>query len=268
MDNVIIRNHCGWEKIDNPFLPLIEAARAGMNACCGDLLREIRLQGSIARGDARPGLADLDMIGLLHGSPSEDVHCCLEELAASLGVTTSLVSRFDLEAIDAVELQPFRRFVLSSDSLCVHGADTLTQQTQSMERVALARLVTSELAEIVSEYVEWADDLRSASESERRFACRIIAKDLLKVLRGVLLLRGASYEVAIPQIAGQTSDVAPEATDIADRLLSLYCEPITDVEHISDAARASAEFLNCSPEMSLLRGLPDLDRPSSETVMR
>lgn len=43
MDEIVIRNHCAHERIDPRFLPLIEAARAGILACCEGRVRELRL---------------------------------------------------------------------------------------------------------------------------------------------------------------------------------------------------------------------------------
>lgn len=268
MNEVLIRNQCALERIDPRFVPLVEAARAGMVACCEGRLQELRLQGSIARGDAHVGLADLDMLALMHGSSLEEENCCLRELAARLGAGTDLVSRYDLEAIDANSLEPFRRFVLSSDSVCVQGADSVTIHVQSMERSALARLVTPAPTTMLPDYLAWTEELSNANDAERRFASRIIGKDFLKVLRGVLLLRGAPYQAAIPEIAAQVSSFAPDAVGIAERLFALYSEPTTDVDAIGLGANVAATFLTGCPELDLLHGASDvglesLDRPTS-----
>lgn len=252
MDEILIRNNCSLEQVDPRFLPLIERARAGMLACCCAQVHEIRLQGSIARGDAEVCLSDLDVIALVDGSPTDEQRRCLEELAASLGATTDLVSRFDLEAVDANRLEPFQHFVLTSDSLCIHGVDTLTLPVQTMERLALARLVTPDPVAILPDYLDWVEELTSAGDAERRFASRIIGKDLLKVLRGVLLLRGAPYEVAVPRLAVQVRDLAPEAAEVAAHLFALYSEPTTDQEAIRRTAYAASSVLTHSPDLARL----------------
>lgn len=186
-----------------------------MLRCLGRTVGELRRQGSIARGDARVGHADLDMMALLDGQPTTEQEECLAELAASLGAESHVVSRFDLEAVNANTLEPFRRFVLASDSLCVHGCDALTLPVQRVERLALARLVTPDPTTMLPDYLSWVDELEVADDAERRRASRVIGKDLLKVLRGVSLLDGAPYEVAIPRIAVHVSHVSPEAAAAA-----------------------------------------------------
>jgi hypothetical protein len=252
MDDVIIRNRCAYGRIDHRFLPLVEAAREGVLACCGAQVRALHLQGSIARGEARVGHADLDMLALLDGLPAPDDNRCLAELAASLGAATVLVSRFDLEAVDANALEPFRRFVLSSDSLCVYGADSLTRAKRSMGRLSLAQLVTPDPAVMLPDYLAWVEELAAAAEEERRFASRIIGKDLLKLMRGVALLRGAPYEVDIAGMAAQIESYVPEAAEVAKHLFALYVDPTTDPEAIRRAASAAAVVLGSVPELSLL----------------
>lgn len=264
MDELLIRNQCAQHRIDLRFMPVVEAARAGMVACCGDCLRELRLQGSVARGDAVVGRADLDMLALLDGAPTDDESRCLARLAALLGAESQVVSRLDLEAVDTNTLQPFRRFVLSSDSLCIYGVDSLTLPIQSMERHALARLVTPDPATMLPDYWQWAEDLASAGNAERRFASRIIGKDLLKVLRGVLLLRGAEYEVAIPRIAAQVPLVAPEMAAVAVRLFALYTEPTADMEAVGRIVAEAAMHLNDCPELASVRNAGDV----SSAVMK
>ncbi|MCA9861673.1 MAG: hypothetical protein KC432_01570 [Thermomicrobiales bacterium] len=257
MDERHIRNRCAHQCIDPLFLPIIELARAGMAACCGACLRELRLLGSIARGDARAGHADLDMIALLDGAPTAGESDCVAALAASLGAGTHVVTRLDLEAVDANALTPFRRFVLSSDFLCIYGADTLTLRQQSMERFALAKLVTPDPETMLPDYLEWVGELAGADATDRRLASRTIGKDLLKVLRGVLLLRGAEYEVAIPCIAAQVPHVVLEAADIAERLFALYTDPITDLDAIRQAVTDTSALLKGCPEFASLCRVDD-----------
>lgn len=266
MDELVIRNCCATDRIDPRFLPVIDAARAGMLACCGGRVRELRLQGSIARGDARAGHADLDMIALLDGPPTPEEIRCVEALAASLGEAAALVSRCDLEVVDANLLEPFRRFVLSSDSLCLHGADSLTLPVQTVERLTLARLVTPDPAVMLPDYLAWVQELEDAGERDRLFASRIIGKDLLKVLRGVLLLRGAQYEVAIPRIAAQVALVLPGAVGVAEGLFALYAEPVADVGAIRRASTEAVSLVRACSELSRLHGAVDTNHASAEEV--
>ncbi|MFT4039323.1 MAG: nucleotidyltransferase domain-containing protein [Thermomicrobiales bacterium] len=263
---VVIRNRCSLSRVDARLLPLIEAAGAGIAACCGECITAVRLQGSVARGEARPGHADLDMIALLDGPPAPAVEECVAALAARLGASTDLVTRCDLEVIDGRDLAPFRRFVLMTDSFCLSGEDGLTALEVTMDRAALASLVTPDPAVMLPDYLDWANDLAGASEDEIRFASRTIGKDALKILRGVVLLRGAPYEVATPDLAAQIPQYAPEHAPLAAALLAHYQRPTSDAAAVVGLAQAALAALSDNCELASILTPERSDHASSPEV--
>ena len=107
---------------------------------------------------------------------------------------------------------------------------------------------------MLPDYLAWADELTNAADDERRFASRIIGKDLLKVLRGVALLQGADYEASIPRIAAQVAQFVPVSAVVAAALLALYTEPSTKLDDIQRAATSAVTLLESCPEFALLLG--------------
>lgn len=263
---VLIRNRCSLDRVDAQFRPLLEAARAGLAACCGQRITAVRLQGSVARGEAQIGHGDLDMIALLDGPPAPAEEACVAALAAGLGAATALVSRCDLELIDGRELAPFRRFVLMTDSLHLSGADMLTVPEVTLDRATLAHLVTPDPDVMLPDYLAWANDLEGSSVDEVRFASRIIAKDVLKILRGLALLRGAPYEVAIPDMAAQIPQYAPEHAQLAEALLVQYQRPTPDAAAVADLARAALAALSDNRELATILTPARSDPTASSAV--
>lgn len=232
---VTIGNRCATAHVNPAFWPVITATIAGSLQLAGSRVGEIRLQGSIARGDARVGQADLDLVVLVEASEPE-ADAPWMELATHLARAFPVITRIDLDAKPRTEVGAFQQFILASDSLHVYGQDRLTQAHQTMDRRALAHLVTPNPAEMVADYQAWGEELTATSfADEVRFASRIIGKDLLKVLRGLVLLRGAPYEVAIPQIATQTIEWAPEFALVAEQLLACYVAPSADPQYVRHA---------------------------------
>jgi predicted nucleotidyltransferase len=232
---VTITNRCATRHVNPAFWPVITATIAGSLQLAGSRVGEIRLQGSISRGDARVGHADLDMVVLMDASEAE-ADAPWMELVMQLSQAFPVVTRIDLDARPRTDLGAFQQFILASDSLNVYGQDRLTQAHQTMDRRALARLVTPNPAEMVADYQAWGEELTATSSADEvRFASRIIGKDLLKVLRGLALLRGAPYEVTIPQIASQITAWAPEFAPVAEQLLACYVAPSTDPQHVRHA---------------------------------
>jgi predicted nucleotidyltransferase len=177
---VLVRNRCDPALIDGRFVPLIDEAIAAYLETPSSLT-DIRLQGSVARGEAIVGQSDIDFMALVAGDPPDDEVCArLQDQAARLSGRFPVVYRVELDAAPLADLSPFQRFALSSDSLSVYGTDSLTQREQRIDRVELARLVTPPAAELISNYRALVEKVRAGvDEAEMRFYSRIVGKDLL-----------------------------------------------------------------------------------------
>jgi predicted nucleotidyltransferase len=191
-----IRNRCDDARIEACFKPLIDDALATYVGVLGDRIVDIRLQGSVARGDAVVGRSDIDFMALLAEGPSAEEMRLLEARAEELSRHYPVASRVELDAASVDSLIAFQRFVLSSDSLSVYGTDRLTRRSQRINRLALARLVTPDAGALIENYRALMQEI-GADEQAVRFYGRIVAKDLLKCVRGVVLVRGGSYQVSV-----------------------------------------------------------------------
>lgn len=232
---VTVRNRCSIEHLAGDHRLLIEDAVASGTAAFGEGLAEIRVQGSIARGEARPGQSDIDLMLVLTSSPTADDQLQCAELSQRLATAHPVVSRVDLDVAWAGHLSEFQRFVLSSDSLSVHGTDALTRPVQRWDRRRLARLVTPDAGAMLDDYRAWADELvLTPDEAEVRFASRVVGKDFLKVLRGLALMRGSPYDVAMPAIRGRVVRMTPEFVPLADALFALYDMPSASPEVVRE----------------------------------
>jgi predicted nucleotidyltransferase len=242
---VVIRNRCDRAEIDSQFGRLIDAAVAAYVDVWPDEIVEIRLLGSVARGEAAIGKADIDFMALLTRAADPAETGRLAEQAEALRTAHPVVTRVELDAEAASALSEFQRFVLSSDSLSLSGRDELTRPVQTVERGHLARLVTPGVADLIDSYrgmVEAAAD--DTDEDELRFYSRVTGKDLLKCLRFVILLRGGDYEPSIDGIYRQVSIYAPEFSALADELYRLYREPTSNRDAMLKAvSQASATLL-------------------------
>lgn len=223
VDRVIVRNRCDWANVGGRFGPMVADAVAVYRDIFGDRIVDVRLLGSVARGESALWRSDIDFVGLVDGLPSDEEIQALEERAKGLGMLFPVVSRFDLEAEAAEGLAPFRRFVLSSDSIRVFGSETVTTLTQTMEREELIALVTPDAATMIGGYRSAIEALGEApNDADLLFWNRIVGKDILKCLRGTVIRLGGEYEVNIGGIHGQVAEYAPSWTALADVLYRCY----------------------------------------------
>jgi predicted nucleotidyltransferase len=240
---VLVVNRCHPSLIDDQFQPLIDAAIA---ACLETLpgIVDVRLQGSVARGEAIQGQSDIDFMALVAERPDEDARAQLQDHAARLSRRHAVVSRVELDVAAGSDLIPFQLLALASDSLSVYGTDTLTVREQWVDRVELSRLVTPDAGSLLVDYREFVEESRQSGNEAMRFCSRIVGKDLLKCARALVLLRGGAYEVAIDRISAQIHDVVPELAPLAERLYRLYSTPVTDADVVIEVlGEASATLL-------------------------
>lgn len=238
-----MRNRCARERIAAPYRALLTAALTAYREAIPSGLLDVRLQGSVARGEATPGRSDLDLMGLLAADPPDEAVQSLQAAAAALRARWPIFSRVELDLAELTDLTPFQRFVLSSDSLSLHGVDTVTQPVQHLPRWELAALVTPPMPEMIREYAEWATELATAKAAEAPFASRIFGKDLLKGIRQIALLRGAPYTVSPAEMRQQAVTYVPELAPLATALLALYDAPPQDAAVTLAAVQLAATDL-------------------------
>lgn len=211
------------------YLPLVGAAIAAYQAVFPGQIDAVRLLGSVARGEATIGQSDIDFMALVRDPPTPAHLQALENHAMALTRTYPIVSRVDLEVGQLAHLPELRRFVLSSDSVAIYGADTLTRRRQALPRERLIRLVTPDMAELITGYRAAVRSLdERAAPEQLRFYSRVTGKDLLKCLRAAVLRRGGSYEKNIQAIYHQVSAYLPECAPTARDLYRLYHTPTVE----------------------------------------
>lgn len=248
---VTVRNRCDYARTGSHYLPIVEDAIAAYREVFADQILDIRLQGSVARGDAVVGQSDIDFMALLHQVPDDHDVEQLQDRAGQVGRRYPIVSRveFDVVAIDS--LSRFQRFVLSSDSLSVYGRDRLTRKSQRIDRLTLARLVTPGAPAMVADYRALIQELEADPEALRFFS-RIVAKDLLKCVRSVVLQRGGPYEVRAAQIRHLVTIHVPELARFADDLTEIYLRPLDEhadvLPLLDEAGTALLPIINADHE--------------------
>lgn len=235
-----ILNRTSAANITPEYAPIIPVVVAEYRRILRDDLLSVRLLGSVARGEAVPQLSDIDFVALVRSSPSTSVIAALRATERLLTSRFPIVSRVDM-AVDARDdLQEVRRFILSIDSLLVHGSDSLPD-TSDTDRTHLVDMVTPSARDTITMYrtalIEGADGIGSAPW------CRVIAKDLLRILRGLALSRGAPFEAGIQSTYQSMRVFVPEHAALADLLYKMYCCPDADPRRMLDALARVDETL-------------------------
>lgn len=224
---VVVQNECSKEKIESVYLPILEAAVSEYRKTIPeDTLVNIRLLGSVPRGDARRYHSDIDFVAIctreLAGQEAEAV----TESSAVLSHRYSFIRTVDMEIETAGKITPGREFLFATDSLSIFGTDLYPENSKTIGAIELARNNTPDIGFLVERYREGV--LHAARETELLQYSRWIGKDILKSMRGRLIIEHGIYEKEAGKIAAQLGTHYPEDAAVFFELKELYIHPVPD----------------------------------------
>lgn len=226
---VVVTKECSFDKIEELFRPIVPAAIAAYRQVLpADVLTDIRVAGSVPRGDARPRHSDIDFVAVCSRAPTDAEGAHLAEQARVLSSLFPQVRKVDLDVEVGQHLSEVRRFIFTTDSISVWGTNSFPATSVAIDALDLARLTTPDFDYLVSEY---RARLGSAATPEaKEQASRWIGKDFLKAWRGTLLVDHGLYAKAPTNIHQLLVDHYRHRQLLWDQLLSLYLEPVADEE--------------------------------------
>jgi predicted nucleotidyltransferase len=127
-DKGFIINQSNLDKIVDPWWPVVEAVKEGYINNLGDKAHSIYIRGSVARGQAREQISDVDSLAVVHGKQPD--------LEWAAGLTKDLVERFPFCAGVEIVCLPYDellhsddnanaswRMMLKTQCVCVFGED-------------------------------------------------------------------------------------------------------------------------------------------------
>ncbi|MBH2984123.1 nucleotidyltransferase domain-containing protein [Serratia marcescens] len=197
--------------LQQAFIPLLEALTTGLPRQFPTLIHSIYLYGSVARGEAIPGVSDLDITLLLIKPADSEALQRLEAWRQAFQLEQRIVSKvdFDIGSVDealAPEHCHFWGFWLKHHCRCLWGEDVSAAFPlfRLDRRIALA--VNADLRPVLVRYREQLLQARTVSDERRlkREAAR-------KMIRATNMLR-----------AEDSAFWPTTLTDYAEQLLARY----------------------------------------------
>ncbi|NEB76258.1 nucleotidyltransferase [Streptomyces sp. SID14478] len=186
-------------RVQEPFRPVVAAARDRLLDVFGARMEGAYLYGSVPRGTARPGRSDLDLLLALRAEPTEADRADARTLEAALdkefaqidGAGTLLYSRARL--LSAAETYDLGWFV---SCLCTPllGADLAEDLPRYRPTSLLARETNGDLALLLP---RWRERIAAAAVEERPRIQRFMARHLVRT----------GFTLVMPRWNGWTSDL-------------------------------------------------------------
>jgi hypothetical protein len=231
---IAIKNDCSLVKVTPIFQPILADAISAYKEIFRDLILNIRLLGSVPRGDVICGKSDIDFIAILNRDPIEDELSKLKDFEISLLKQYPIVSKVDLGYVYAEKVGEFQKFVFTTDSISIDGNDLYPAEVIEISAAILAKLVTPDTGALLSDY---KNKVRALDENNPLLLfqwSRWCGKDLIKCYRGGAILKEAIYERTIDGAYQQILRCFPEHSELFRILYNLYQNPVKTKYEILD----------------------------------
>ncbi|HIK16565.1 MAG TPA: hypothetical protein IGS53_14960 [Leptolyngbyaceae cyanobacterium M33_DOE_097] len=119
-------NECAWEKIQPPWLELVEALRDRVLHEFGDRVHSFYLRGSVPRGRAIVQVSDIDSFVILSSAVMPTDEACLAKIEQDLSRQHPCCKDIEIALIEPDELEAPGSFwpaLIKTQGLCVAGED-------------------------------------------------------------------------------------------------------------------------------------------------
>ena len=229
-----VTNDCAYSKIKPAFLPIVDQGiKAYQNAIQNNNIINIRLMGSVPRGDAREIHSDIDFVVICRHKLSLEEDSKIQHYATLLSSKNKQVRKVDLEYETIGEINPAREFVFITDSISLYGDDIYnTKGSYEIEAKQLAENNTPNLDRLLSDYRDGIHRVKTNDEIIQ--FSRWIGKDILKALRYRLIVEKNIYEKAAIGIHFELCKNYPDDKSTFDNLLDAYMYPTNDVIELNN----------------------------------
>ncbi len=192
-------------RVPQAFAPVVEAAKTAIRETFGhDRLHSAYLYGSIPRGTAVPGVADLDLLLVLHDEPTSADRSAAAVLEDTLDARFPQIIGAGISLVSAAAvLSDLERYDLGWFVACLCtsliGADLAPQLPRYRPTSLLARETNGDLGDLLP---RWRDRLDQAStNADRRALSRGVARRLVRT----------GFTLVMPHWGGWTSDLDQSA---------------------------------------------------------
>jgi len=194
-------------------------------------LYNIRLMGSVPRGNFRDFYSDIDFIAITHNSIQKSTITKLEETAQALSTNFPKIRKIDMEVLCKNGISDFRNLVFKTDSISIYSTDLYTERFAEIDSKVLASCTTPNLTTLIDEYRTGINTTKD--EKKLKQFSLWIGKDILKAFRKRLILEKGIYEVSAKKIHAALIENYKEDESVFNELLECYLNPLTDATELN-----------------------------------
>ncbi|MBI3559666.1 nucleotidyltransferase domain-containing protein [Candidatus Gottesmanbacteria bacterium] len=229
-------NESSWKKVSRDYHALIEEIKKVFRKHLKEHLYSVYLYGSVAKGKAKRGISDIDVLALTTSPTVTDKEfILLQKAAAQLTQQFPLVSHVQLDIYrltDVLQSRVFSpvAFTIVSEGVCTEGVDLGDKLSRARPSIALAN---SELVQLEANIQEAIQKITGAVSSEEVwYWCKRIMKNILRDGFFLVMDKEQKFTSDIALSAQVFAKYYPEKSDSMRRVLALAIEPPDDKNRV------------------------------------
>ncbi len=233
-----LENRTAITNVEHEYRPLIEKAVEIYRTVFKDYILEIRLQGSVARGDEIKNVSDMDFLCILKGEIDRSIPLSIIEAEKELTKICPDLEKVDLGVTNEKHIDENLdyKLLIQTDSFCVSGEDRYSLKYVEIPGIELAKLWCLGLDNTLSSYRGKVMSLED-NQQIRRYV-RFIGKDLLKACRPKLMRENEIFSRTITGTHEDLCEVYPDLKTLFDSLLSFYLHGVASKDEILETLSA------------------------------
>jgi predicted nucleotidyltransferase len=188
-------------------------------------IQEIRLLGSVPRGDLIPGVSDIDFLCILKEDTEYEKPKSFIEIESKLRTKFQAVQKFDLDITNEKFIkQNFDyNLLIMTDSISIYGTNFYWTKSYAISAEELASLWNPDSNELLRNYAGLIKNTNDADLMNE--TAKLVGKDLLKSYRPALMIKFNYFSRSIEKTAKQLIECFSEHSNLFELLFQLYSNP-------------------------------------------
>lgn len=196
---------------------------------CGSSLSAVYLEGSVGRGDFRPGKSDIDIVAILSSPLTPQKDTIRNRIRPGIAARyAGQILDISMPLLSEIDANLRTQFILATDGLLLHGQTYVPASPLPVTYQEVVRILAVPLLSRVDEAHGAIDAIDRGESVDVARVSRWFSKQVLRLAFGIALLRGAEYSSRLSDAADAIEDVVPELGGIAKDLMRYDTQTATD----------------------------------------
>ena len=219
---ITIINETSFEKVPLDIKEIIPDVIDIFKSQFGKNILEIRLLGSVPRGEFIENVSDVDFLCILKSDCNVKESNIIKEGEKRLSNTLKRYSKIDLDFVSERYLEKDfgYKLLIETDSICIYGENKYCVNEFKIAGTDLAKLWNPNSINLLSEYRKRLSETNHIDEIKE--LSKLIGKDFIKSFRPILMKQNEVFSRSIMKSKINLCNLDIANTSLYEKLFELY----------------------------------------------